>query len=383
MSAVPFNSPFRTGDEAGYIEEALANGVLGGNGPFGQRCEDQLERMTGAARVLLTTSCTSALEIAALLLDLGPGDEVIMPSYTFVTTATSVARTGATPVFVDVRKDTLNLDETLIEAAITPRTRAIAPVHYAGVGCDMAAIGRIAGEHGLSVVEDAAQGVMSDIDGRALGSFGDLAAVSFHETKNLTCGEGGALFINDPALVDRAEILREKGTNRAQFFRGAVDKYTWIDVGSSYVLSDLNAAYLWAQIEHAEAITTRRLDLWDRYHQALLGEERSAHLRRPVVPDGYGHNAHMYYVLLPSPALRDALLSWLRARDIAAVFHYIPLHSSPAGLRLGRVAGGMEVTDGLSARLLRLPLFASMTDEQCDHVAAAVRAGLRAIGGED
>jgi len=374
---IPFNQPYQSGDEARYIEAALTNGVLGGNGPFGQRCEVELERMTGAGRVLLTTSCTSALEMAAMLLDVGPGDEVILPSYTFVTTATAFARTGATPIFVDVREDTLNLDESLLEQAISWRTKAIAPVHYAGVGCDMAAIGAIASSHGLAVVEDAAQGVMSDIGGKALGTFGALAAVSFHETKNLSCGEGGALFVNDDDMVERGEILREKGTNRAQFFRGAVDKYTWVDVGSSYVLSDLNAAYLWAQIEHAHAITARRLEIWERYHRGLADSEREGLLRRPVVPDGHQHNAHMYYVVLPTAQQRDRLLTSLRARDIAAVFHYVPLHSSPAGSRLGRAVGAMTVTDDLSARLVRLPLFTSMTDDQCDRVVEAVLAELK------
>ena len=376
---IPFNRPHKTGDEARFIEEALANGVLSGNGPFGQRCERELERMTGAGRVLLTTSCTSALEMAAMLVDVGPGDEVIMPSYTFVTTATAFTRTGATPVFVDVRPDTLNLDEELLSSAITDRTKAIAPVHYAGVGCDMASIAALADEYGLAVVEDAAQGVMADIDGRPLGTFGQLAAVSFHETKNLTCGEGGALYVNDEALVERAEILREKGTNRAQFFRGAVDKYTWVDTGSSYVLSDLNAAYLWAQLVHADEITARRLEIWDRYYEAFAPTEAAGLLRRPIVPDGYRHNAHMFYITLAGPAERDELLTSLRGRGIGAVFHYVPLHSSPAGSRLGRAHGDLAVTNDLSARVLRLPLFTSMTDSETDRVIEAVLSELPAI----
>jgi len=375
---IPFNRPYKTGDEAGYIEQALANGVLSGNGPFGQRCEGELERMTGTRRALLATSCTSALEIAAMLLDLEPGDEVIMPSYTFVTTATSVARTGAKPVFVDIRDDTLNLDERLIADAITPQTKAIAPVHYAGVGCDMSAIMDLAAQHGLAVVEDAAQGVMADIDGKPLGTFGDLAAVSFHETKNLTCGEGGALYINNPSMIERAEILREKGTNRAQFFRGAVDKYTWVDTGSSYVLSDLNAAYLWAQIEHAEEITDRRLDIWQRYYDAFADLEAEGLLRRPHIPEGYRHNAHMFYIILPTARQRDDMLRVMRQNRIGAVFHYVPLHTSPAGRKLGRPHGELAVTDDLSARLVRLPLFTSMTDDETDRVIDGVLAHLKA-----
>jgi dTDP-4-amino-4,6-dideoxygalactose transaminase len=328
--------------------------------------------MTGAGRVLLTTSCTSALEMAAMLLDLRPGDEVIMPSYTFVTTATAFVRAGATPVFVDVREDTLNLDEGLIEAAVTPRTKAIVPVHYAGVGCDMDAIGAVAARHGLAVVEDAAQGVMADIDGKALGTFGALAAVSFHETKNLTCGEGGALYVNDEALIDRAEILREKGTNRAQFFRGMVDKYTWVDVGSSYVLSDLNAAYLWAQLEHAQDITRRRLAIWHRYHDAFAAAEAHGLLRRPVVPAGRHQNAHMYHLVLPTGRQRDALLEALRAEGIGGVFHYVPLHSSPAGRQLGRAPRPLPVTDAMSARVARLPLFTAMSDEDAARVVDGV-----------
>jgi dTDP-4-amino-4,6-dideoxygalactose transaminase len=335
--------------------------------------------MTGAGRVLLTTSCTSALEMAAMLLDVAPGDEVILPSYTFVTTATAFVRMGATPVFVDVREDTLNLDECLIEAAISPRTKAIVPVHYAGVGCDMEAIGAIAAEHGIAVVEDAAQGVMSSIRGQALGTFGDLAAVSFHETKNLTCGEGGALYLNAEHLIDRAEILREKGTNRAQFFRGIVDKYTWVDVGSSYVLSDLNAAYLWAQLEHADDITARRLAIWQRYHEAFAAAESEGLARRPVVPAGYQQNAHMYYLVLPAARQRDELLEALREQGIGGVFHYVPLHSSPAGARLGRAPLPLPVTDGMSARVARLPLYTAMSDEDAERVIDGVLTALRSV----
>jgi len=292
-----------------------------------------------------------------MLIDIKPGDEVIMPSYTFVSTANAFVLRGAVPVFVDIREDTLNLDERLIEAAITEKTRAIVPVHYAGVGCDMDAIMDIAERHGLFVIEDAAQAVMSDYKGRALGGIGHIAAYSFHETKNIISGEGGALLINDPQFAERAEILWEKGTNRSQFFRGEVDKYSWVDIGSSFLPAEAIAAFLWAQIEDAEAITRQRLDIWERYHQAFESHETNNHIRRPYVPAECMHNAHMYYVLLPSLKQRTAYIDWMKQHAIHPVFHYVPLHSSPAGIKYGRSAGELSHTDNLSERLVRLPLW--------------------------
>lgn len=360
---IPFNKPYMTGKELFYIAEAHFNGKLAGDGPFTKRCHVWLEDKTRTKKALLTHSCTAALEMAALLLDIQPGDEVIMPSYTFVSTANAFVLRGGVPVFVDIRKDTLNLDERLIEAAITPRTKAIAPVHYAGVACEMDTIMDIARRRGLKVVEDAAQGVMSTYKGRALGSIGDLGAYSFHETKNVISGEGGALLVNDPALTLRAEIIREKGTDRSRFFRGEVDKYTWQEVGSSFLPGELIAAFLWAQLEEAQRITTERLALWERYHQALEPLEARGLLRRPVVPRECQHNAHMYYVLLAPEINRQAVLSMLKDAAINAVFHYVPLHSSPAGKRYGRVHGSMEMTDRQSERLVRLPLWLGLTPE--------------------
>jgi dTDP-4-amino-4,6-dideoxygalactose transaminase len=307
--------------------------------------------------------------MAALLLDIQPGDEIIMPSYTFVSTANAFVLRGGMPVFVDIREDTLNLDEKLIESAITPRTRAIVPVHYAGVSCEMDAIMAIARRHGIRVVEDAAQGMMSSYKGRALGSIGDLGAYSFHETKNVISGEGGALLVNDPAMAMRAEIIREKGTNRSQFFRGEVDKYTWQEAGSSFLPGELIAAFLWAQLEEADRITQRRLVSWQRYHDLLEPLEAKGILRRPVVPEKCQHNAHMYYVLLPPASDRQAVLNEFRRNDIGAVFHYVPLHSSPAGQRYGRAQGTFPLTDSLSGRLIRLPLFVGLTEEQQQEIA--------------
>ena len=325
-----------------------------------------------AAKALLTHSCTAALEMAALLLDIQPGDEVIMPSFTFVSTANAFVLRGGVPVFVDIREDTLNLDERLIEAAITPRTKAIVPVHYAGVACEMDTIMAIARRHGLKVVEDAAQGVMSSYKGRALGSIGDLGAYSFHETKNVISGEGGALLVNDPELALRAEIIREKGTDRSRFFRGEVDKYTWQEVGSSFLPGELIAAFLWAQLEEAERITNDRLASWARYHELLEPLEAKGILRRPVIPEGCQHNAHMYYVLLAPEIDRQAVLNELKRNEIYSVFHYVPLHSSPAGQRYGRVHGSLEMTNGQSERLIRLPLWVGITAEQQDRVASVL-----------
>lgn len=365
---IPFNKPHLTGKELSYIAEAHANGVLAGDGPFTKRCHQWLEAQTGAKKALLTHSCTGALEMAALLLDIQPGDEVIMPSFTFVSTANAFVLRGGVPVFVDIREDTLNLDERLIEAAITPRTRAIVPVHYAGVACEMDTIMDIARRHRLKVVEDAAQGMMSSYKGRALGSIGDLGALSFHETKNVISGEGGALLINDAAKVQRAEIIREKGTDRSRFFRGEVDKYTWQEVGSSYLPGEIVAAFLWAQLEEAQAITERRIAIWERYHLALASLEAKGVLRRPVIPKHCLHNAHMYYVLLAPQLNRHAVLSELRCNGINPVFHYVPLHSSPAGKRYGRRNGDLSMTVTQSGRLVRLPLWVGLTEVQQDRI---------------
>lgn len=366
---IQFNRPFITGQELNYIAEAKLGHKLAGDGPFTKRCHEWLESNSGCARALLTHSCTAALEMAALLLDIEPGDEIIMPSYTFVSTANAFVLRGGVPVFVDIREDTLNLDERLIESAITPRTRAIAPVHYAGVACEMDAITDIARRHGLKVVEDAAQGVMSSYKGRTLGSIGDLGAYSFHETKNVISGEGGALLVNDPALAVRAEIIREKGTDRSRFFRGEVDKYTWQEVGSSFLPSELIAAFLWAQLENAEQITRDRLDVWDRYHALLEPLEAKGMLRRPIVPDECEHNAHMYYVLLAPEVERQAVLDELKKHNIFSVFHYVPLHSSPGGKRYGRAHGELTFTDRQSERLVRLPLWVGLTVEQQEGIA--------------
>lgn len=365
---IPFNKPYMTGKELFYIAEAHFNSMLAGDGPFTKRCHGWLEARTGAEKALLTHSCTAALEMAALLLDIQPGDEVIIPSYTFVSTANAFVLRGGVPVFVDIREDTLNLDERLIEAAITSRTKAIVPVHYAGVACEMDAIMDVAHRHGLKVVEDAAQGVMASYKGRALGSIGDLGAFSFHETKNVISGEGGALLVNDPALALRAEVIREKGTDRSRFFRGEVDKYTWQEVGSSFLPGELIAAFLWAQLEEAQAITAVRLASWDRYHAALAPLEAKGMLRRPVIPEGCQHNAHMYYVLLAREISREIVLSELKRNEINSVFHYVPLHSSPAGQRYGRAHGALDVTNRQSERLIRLPLWVGLTEAQQERI---------------
>jgi dTDP-4-amino-4,6-dideoxygalactose transaminase len=379
-SKIPFNKPYMTGKELYYIAEAKFGNMLAGDGPFTKRCHQWLEQRTGCAKALLTHSCTAALEMAALLLDIEPGDEVIMPSFTFVSTANAFVLRGGVPVFVDIRGDTLNLDERLIEAAITPRTRAIVPVHYAGVACEMDTIMAIARRHGLKVVEDAAQGVMSSYKGRELGSIGDLGAYSFHETKNVISGEGGALLVNDPELALRAEIIREKGTDRSRFFRGEVDKYTWQEVGSSFLPGELIAAFLWAQLEEAERITNDRLASWARYHELLEPLEAKGFLRRPVIPDGCQHNAHMYYVLLAPGIDRQGVLDQLKRNGIYSVFHYVPLHSSPAGRRYGRVHGSLEATARQSERLIRLPLWVGLSLENQERVVGQL-ASLMAVAG--
>ncbi len=359
----PFNRPYMTGREFVYIAEAHANGMLAGDGPFTKHCHEHLQKQFGVHAALLTHSCTAALELSALLARIEPGDEVIMPSYTFTSTANAFVLRGGVPVFVDIRPDTLNLDETLVEAAITARTKAIVPVHYAGVACEMDTLLDIARRHRLMVIEDAAQGVGSAYHGKPLGSLGDLGCLSFHETKNVISGEGGALLTNDEALAARAEIIREKGTNRSAFFRGQVDKYTWVDVGSSYLPGELIAAFLWAQLQQGDDITRRRLGIWRHYHEALAPLEERGWLRRPIVPAGCVHNAHMYYVLLPSLAARQEVIRRMRERGVSPVFHYVPLHSAPAGLRFGRTATPMTHTDTLSERLLRLPLWIGVDRE--------------------
>ncbi len=357
---VPFNKPYMTGKELWYIAQAHAKGHLAGDGAFTKLCSHWLERITGSSKALLTHSCTASLEMAAMLANLGPGDEVIMPSYTFVSTANAFVLRGAIPVFVDIRPDTLNIDENLIEAAITSKTRAIVPVHYAGVACEMDVIMDLARRHNLVVIEDAAQGIMSTYKGRPLGSIGHMGCLSFHETKNIISGEGGALLINDATFVQRAEIIREKGTNRSQFFRGQVDKYTWCDIGSSFLPGELIAAFLWAQMEAADDINSRRLALWNQYNAALEHFEREGLLRLPIVPEECSHNAHMFYILLPNLGQRTAFIEYLKSNGVGSVFHYVPLHSAPAAKSFGRTHGDMSVTDEYSDRLVRLPLWVGL-----------------------
>lgn len=364
---IPFNKPHMTGRELSHIAQAHFEGVLAGDGRFTKECQEDLQRRTGSDKVLLTHSCTAALEMAALLLDLKPGDEVIMPSYTFVSTANAFVLRGAKPVFIDIRPDTLNMDERLIEGAITPRTKVIVPVHYAGVACEMDVINHVAAKNGLAVVEDAAQGVMSSYRGRPLGSLGQLGAFSFHETKNIISGEGGALLINDPALILAAEVIWQKGTNRQQFHRGEVDKYTWQRTGSSFLPGEIVAAFLKAQLEEAEAITANRLAAWERYHQRLQPLAREGLVRLPTIPQHCAHNAHMYYVILPEEADRDRLLADLRQDGVHCLFHYVPLHSAPGGM-VGRVHGSMAHTDALSRRLIRLPLWWGISEMEQDRV---------------
>lgn len=377
-SKIPFNWPYMTGKELYYIAESHFNGRLAGDGVFTSRCHRWIEERAGCRKALLTHSCTAALEMAALLMDVKMGDEIIMPSYTFVSTANAFVLRGGVPVFVDVRADTLNIDESLIEAAITPRTRGIAVVHYAGVACEMDTIMAIAERHGLMVVEDAAQGVMASYKGRPLGSIGQLGAYSFHETKNVISGEGGALLVNDPALVQLAEIIREKGTDRSRFFRGEVDKYTWQEMGSSFLPGELIAAFLWAQLEEAERITQMRMDAWNRYDGMLEMLETAGHLQRPTIPEGCQHNAHMYYVVLSPRIDRQKVLDALKQADIASVFHYVPLHSSPAGRRYGRAHGTLDVTVRQSESLIRLPLWVGLTQEKQEFVVQVLRDAISA-----
>jgi len=369
---VPFNKPTRTGTELEYVARALESGHLAGDGPFTQQCEEALAALVGAPRVLLTTSCTHALELAALLLDVGPGDEVIVPSFTFVSTAAAFALRGANIVFADVRPDTLNLDEQQLPELVTERTRAIVVVHYGGIGCALEQIGRCAEQMGVTLVEDNAHGLFGKYHDQPLGSFGRLATQSFHETKNVTCGEGGALVINDPDLVQRAEILREKGTERKRMFRGEVDKYTWSDLGSSYVLSELNAAVLAAQLDAWRSIQDSRRSIWQRYQTGLVGWADRIGASLPVVPDGASPAFHLFHVLLPSIDVRSALISHLRERGILAVFHYLPLHLSPMGRLHGSGTASCPVAEEISDRLVRLPMYSNMTDEELDLVLGAL-----------
>lgn len=377
---VPFNRPRVLGQELAYIEDAVARGQLAGDGHFTERCQSLLCEMTQAHAAVLTHSCTAALEMAAILCGIGAGDEVIMPSYTFVSTANAVVLRGGVPVFVDIRADTLNLDETLVEAAITPRTKAIWPVHYAGVVAEMDAINDIAKRHGLLVVEDAAQALGSTYHGRPAGSLADLAAISFHETKNIIAGEGGALLFGSPAHVERGEIIREKGTNRKHFFRGQVDKYTWVDIGSSFLPGELVAAFLFGQLEQSHLAHQDRMATWRRYDEALRPFHNSG-IRLPTIPAHCGHNAHMYYIVMPDLQSRTRLIQALRKDEsVAAPFHYVPLHSSPAGQRFGRTHGAMTQTLAAGERLVRLPLFVDMGDE-ANRVIEAVTRQLRIIAG--
>jgi dTDP-4-amino-4,6-dideoxygalactose transaminase len=377
IELIPFNWPYASGKELVYVAEAQRNHQLSGDGPFTKRCHHWIEQQTGCAKALLTHSCTSALDLAALLLDIQSGDEIILPSYTFVSTANAFVLRGAVPVFVDIREDTLNLDERLIEAAITPRTRAIVPVHYAGVACEMDSIVAIAKRHNLRIVEDAAQGIMASYKGRALGAIGEIGSFSFHETKNIHSGEAGCLLLRDQDLILRAEIMREKGTDRSRFFRGEVDKYTWQDVGSSFLPNDITAAFLWAQLEEAERITRERMAIWQRYHERLAPLEQQGLIRRPIVPADCQHNGHLYYVLLSPEFDRQIVLDHLKANQINAVFHYVPLHSSPAGLRFGRAHGDLALTTSLSQRLIRLPMWIGLSEHQQQRVCDVLDAALK------
>lgn len=369
---IPFNVPPFVGTELDYVKQAVENRKICGDGPFTKQCNAWLENRFSAQKVLLTTSGTTALDMAMLLCDLKPGDEVILPSFTFSSTATSAVLAGAKLVFVDIRPDTMNIDETKIEAAITDRTKVIVPVHYAGVACEMDTIMDIARRHGLMVVEDAAQGVMSTYKGKALGTIGDFGCYSFHETKNYSMGEGGALVINNAAYNERAEILREKGTNRAKFFRGQVDKYTWVDFGDSYLPSELNAAYLWGQLERADEINENRLATWNAYWQAFKPLADAGKVELPTIPEGCVHNAHMFYLKLKNLQERTAFINFMKSRDVQTVFHYVPLHSAPAGIKFGRFAGEDVYTTAESERLVRLPMYYGLSDEDLSIVVQAV-----------
>ena len=369
---INFNVPPCAENAMEYVAECVKNQKICGDGAYTRKCNEWIEKRTGTAKCLLTTSCTHATEMAALLADIQPGDEVIMPSYTFVSTADAFVLRGAVPVFVDIRPDTMNIDENLIEAAVTEKTKAIVPVHYAGVACEMDKIMEIAEKYGLLVIEDAAQGIMSSYKGKALGTIGDFGAFSFHETKNYSMGEGGALLIRDAEHIEKAEIIREKGTNRSKYFRGQIDKYTWVDFGSSYLPSDMNAAYLYAQLEHADEINQARLECWNRYYENLKPLAQAGKIDLPVVPEGCVHNAHMFYIKAADINERTALIDFLKSKEILSVFHYIPLHTAPAGQRFGRFSGEDRFTTKESERLARLPMYYGLTLEQVDYISGAV-----------
>jgi dTDP-4-amino-4,6-dideoxygalactose transaminase len=373
ISSIPFNRPSLVGKELGYIANAIIRGQASGDGIYTKKCQALLEQTLGGGKVFLTTSCTDALEMAALLLDFKPGDEVIVPSFTFVSTVNAFVLRGAIPVFADVRPDTLNLDEEKLESLITPRTKAIVPVHYAGVGCELDGIMRIASRHGIAVVEDNAHGLFGKYKRKPLGSFGDLATLSFHETKNFTCGEGGALIVNSPERVDRAEVIRDKGTNRSRFFRGQVDKYTWVDLGSSFLPSDILAAFLFAQLEAKEEIQMKRRNIWDYYHQSLWDPAHKYEFLLPTVPPHCEQSYHMFYIVVKDSNQRQALIAHLRSRGITAIFHYVPLHLSLMGQKYGGKTGDCPVTESVSERLLRLPFFNDLTEGDQDRTVEALK----------
>lgn len=373
MIKIDFNKPFIAGNELSYITKAVVDNVhTAGDGDFTKKCQSWLEEHLGCRKALLTHSCTAALEMAAILADIQLGDEIIMPSFTFVSTANAFVVRGGTPVFVDIRPDTLNINETLLEKAITPKTRAIVPVHYAGVSCDMDAIAELAKQKDILVIEDAAQALLSQYHGRYVGTIGQMGCLSFHETKNIISGEGGALLINDPKMIERAEIIREKGTNRSKFFRGQVDKYTWVDIGSSYLPSDIIAAFLYAQMEQAEQIISKRNRIYDQYMAGLQPLVEKGYIKLPFIPTGCLSNGHIFYIMTKSLEERTAMIDFLKKHGIVSVFHYIPLHGSPAGQRYGRVYGSMEVTERVSDCLLRLPLYYEMTTEDVQYVIAKI-----------
>jgi dTDP-4-amino-4,6-dideoxygalactose transaminase len=372
VSTIPFNQPFAVGKEFEYIRQAIKNVHTCGDGPFTRKCHTLLEQTLGVSKALLTTSCTHALEMAALLLNLQPGDEVIFPSFTFVSTVNAFVLRGVYPVFCDIRPDTLNLDENKLEKLITPRTKVIVPVHYAGVGCEMDAIMELAGQYGVAIVEDNAHGLFGKYKGKYLGTFGCLATQSFHETKNFNCGEGGALLINDPQYIERAEVIREKGTNRSRFYRGQVDKYTWVDIGSSYLPSDMLAAYLYAQLEVQEQIQAKRREIWEYYHKHLQDWAEKHDIRFPIVPDHCEQAYHMFYLLMPSLEKRQALIAHLKAQNIISAFHYLPLHLSEMGQKFGGKEGDCPVTEDVSERLVRLPFYNDLTEADLTRVVAAI-----------
>ena len=376
---ISFNKPFTIGKECEYIQDAMDKGILRGDGIYTKKCHQFLEQYLPAKKVLLTHSCTAALEMAAILADIKPGDEIIMPSFTFVSTANAFVLRGGVPVFVDIRPDTQNINEDLIEAAISDKTKAIIPVHYAGVSCDMDRIMAIAKKYNLLVIEDAAQGIASTYKGKKLGTLGDIGCFSFHETKNVISGEGGAIVINNDKFIERAEIIREKGTNRSQFFRGEVDKYTWVDVGSSYLPSDMIAAFLFAQLENIEKINNKRLQIWQEYHDFFKKYEDMGLIKRPIIPANCTHNAHMYYVLFESLEKRTKFIDYMKTNGINPVFHYIPLHSSPAGQQFGKIIGTMNVTDNTSETLVRMPMFYDLSSDEMQQIKIVVKNFIESI----